>query len=213
MNDESFWIKTFRDYLAQQTESDPAHDPSHIERVVLNTRHLAEAEELALDVLLPAAYLHDCVHIAKNSPDRNRASTIAADHAVKFLREVYYPEMHLDSIHHAIRAHSFSAGIPCETREAKILQDADRLDALGAVGLGRCLMLGGHFGSALYHPDDPFCETRTPEDAQYCIDHFYAKLLTLPDTMQTETGRHLASERADFLQVYLDQLRSEIEVA
>jgi uncharacterized protein len=212
MNREPFWIKIFRDFLASQADSDPAHDPTHIERVVVNTRRLAEAENLPLDVLLPAAYLHDCVPIAKNSPERSRASTIAADEAITFLRKADYPGIHLEAIHHAICAHSFSAKIPPETPEARVLQDADRLDALGAVGLGRCLMLGGHFGSALYHPEDPFCETRTPEDAKYCLDHFYAKLLTLPDTMQTETGRHLAKERADFLSTYLDQLRSEIEI-
>lgn len=210
MTSESLWIKTFRQFLDSQEKGDPAHDRAHIERVVVNVRHLAKAENLGLEVVLPAAYLHDCVHVAKDSPDRSRASTLAADHAIVFLEEVNYPEIHLPAIHHAICAHSFSAGIPPESLEAKVVQDADRLDALGAVGLGRCLMLGGHFGSALYHPDDPFCENRTPEDARYCIDHFYAKLLTLPKTMQTETGRRLANERAGFLQTYLDQLRSEI---
>lgn len=211
MSPEIPWIEKFREFLRSQSEGDPAHDPAHIERVVVNTRKLAAIERLPLDVLLPAAYLHDCVHVPKNSPDRRRTSTLSADRAVAFLRSISYPEAHLPGIHHAISAHSFSARIPTETPEARVLQDADRLDALGAVGLARCLMLGGHLNSALYHPDDPFCETREPEDASYCVDHFYAKLLTLPDTMQTEAGRKLACERAAFLRAFLDQLAREIE--
>lgn len=207
---ESEWIATFRAFLATQAESDPAHDSQHIERVVLNTRHLAALAGLPLEVLLPAAYLHDCVHVPKDSPLRSQASRLAADHARAFLRKKNYPAEHLDAIHHAIAAHSFSAKITPETIEAKVLQDADRIDALGAIGLSRCLMLGGHMDSLLYHESDPFCESRTPDDARFCIDHFFAKLLTLKDTMQTSAGKSLAHERTQFLTQYLEQLRSEI---
>ena len=207
---ESEWITTFRAFIQSQGEGDPAHDPEHIERVVLNTRHLAAVGGLSLDVLLPAAYLHDCVHIPKDSPQRSRASRLAADRAISFLREHQYPAEHLDGIHHAIAAHSFSAKITPETIEAKVLQDADRIDALGAIGLGRCLMLGGHMGSLLYSPTDPFCQNRRTEDAKYCVDHFFAKLLGLGETMQTPAGKALAKERTRFLTDFLEQLRSEI---
>lgn len=207
---ESEWITTFRAFLKTQGESDPAHDPQHIERVVLNTRHLAAAEDLSLEILLPAAYLHDCVHIAKNSPQRSQASRLAADRAIEFLKEHHYPAEHLDAIHHAIAAHSFSAKINAETIEAKVLQDADRIDALGAIGLSRCLMLGGHMGSLLYSPNDPFCEIRETDDANFCVDHFFAKLLGLQDTMKTAAGKSLAQKRTLFLTSFLDQLRSEI---
>ena len=204
------WTLIFRRFLSSQEEGDPAHDLQHIERVVLNTRRLAEIEGLSLEVLLPATYLHDCVHVAKDSPQRSQASRLAADRAVEFLREHHYPSEHLEAIHHAIEAHSFSANITPLTIEAKVLQDADRLDALGAVGLSRCLMLGGHFGSQLYNPDDPFCRDRPPEDAQFCVDHFFAKLLGLKDTMQTEAGKQLAEERTRFLSDFLTQLKKEI---
>ncbi len=207
---ESEWISTFRALLESQGEGDPAHDPQHIERVVLNTRHLAAVEGLSLEVLLPAAYLHDCVHVPKNSPQRSQASRLAADHAIESLKEHHYPAEHLDAIHHAIAAHSFSANITPETIEAKVLQDADRIDALGAIGLSRCLMLGGHMGSLLYNPNDPFCQNRKTDDANFCVDHFFAKLLSLKDTMQTPAGKSLARERTQFLTDFLDQLRAEI---
>lgn len=163
-----------------------------------------------MEILFPAAWLHDCVSVPKDSPLRAKASELAADRALDILRKHGYPDRHFPDIHHAIRAHSFSAGITPETIEAKVLQDADRLDALGAVGLSRCLMLGGHLGSTLYHPDDPFAEKRKLEDAKFCIDHFFAKLLGLKDTMQTQAGRALAEERTEFLSTFLKQLGSEI---
>ena len=207
---EAQWITTFRTFLKSQGEGDPAHDPQHIERVVLNTRHLAAVEDLALDILIPAAYLHDCVHVPKNSPQRSQASRLAADRALVFLQEQSYPAEYLDAIHHAITAHSFSAKITPETIEAKVLQDADRIDALGAIGLSRCLMLGGHMGSLLYNPNDPFCQNRATDDANFCLDHFFAKLLSLKETMQTSAGKSLAKERTQFLNDFLDQLRTEI---
>ena len=209
MDHEPHWTELFQAFLATQGEGDPAHDLQHIQRVVLNTRQLAAQEKLGLDILLPAAWLHDCVHVAKDSPQRSQASVIAADHAITFLRQNDYPAEHLEAIHHAISAHSFSAQITPRTLEAKVLQDADRIDALGAVGLSRCLMLGGYMGSSLMSENDPFCETRTPDDARYCVDHFFAKLLTLQDTMQTAAGRDLAKERTDFLHHFLDQLKQE----
>lgn len=201
------WSKLFESAIES---GDPAHDLEHIRRVVLNARKIAKIEGLSLEILLPAAWLHDCVHVAKDSPQRSKASGLAADHALVILQTYRYPEQHFGDIHHAIEAHSFSANITPETIEAKVLQDADRIDALGAVGLSRCLMLGGHIGSDLYHIKDPFVANRTINDAKYCVDHFYAKLLKLKDTMQTEAGKALAEERTQFLLDFLKQLGTEI---
>ena len=189
---------------------DPAHDLEHIRRVVLNTKKIAKTENLSMEVLLPAAWLHDCVHVAKNSQERSTASQLAADHAVNTLKQHGYPKEHFSAIHHAIEAHSFSANISPHSIEAKVLQDADRIDALGAVGLSRCLMLGGHMGSDLYHSEDPFAKNRPLNDTDYCIDHFFAKLLGLKNTMQTKAGKALAEKRTKFLSDFLKQLRSEI---
>ena len=189
---------------------DPAHDLEHIRRVVLNTKKIAKTENLSMEVLLPAAWLHDCVHVAKNSQERSTASQLAADHAVNTLKQHGYPKEHFSAIHHAIEAHSFSANISPHSIEAKVLQDADRIDALGAVGLSRCLMLGGHMGSDLYHSEDPFAKNRPLDDTDYCIDHFFAKLLGLKNTMQTKAGKALAEKRTKFLSDFIEQLRSEI---
>jgi uncharacterized protein len=200
----------WRGWLATGVASDPAHDLDHVRRVVSNARAIGSAEGADPDVLWPAAWLHDCVFVPKDSPDRAKASRLAADRAVSLLEGSGYPGIHLRPIHHAIVAHSFSAGIRPESLEAKALQDADRLDALGAVGLSRCLMLGGHMGQPLASPDDPFCRSRPPDDARFVVDHFFAKLLKLAATMQTATGRELAVRRTAFLQSYLDELAVEL---
>ncbi|YCM43962.1 HD domain-containing protein [Verrucomicrobiaceae bacterium 227] len=210
MTEEEKWSEIFRQWLLKQEESDPAHDLPHIERVVANSRILCTAEGAQWDIVHPAAWLHDCVFVAKDSLDRARASTLSADHAIHLLEKAHYPSQHLAAIHHAIAAHSFSANIETQTLEAKILQDADRLDALGAFGLSRCLMLGGHMNSELMSPEDPFCESREPDDAKFVIDHFYHKLLKLEGTMKTKAGRELAAERADVLRDFLAQLRREL---
>ena len=200
----------WRGWLTTGDAGDPAHDLDHVRRVVANARAIGSAEGADFDVLLPAAWLHDCVFVAKDSPDRAKASRLAADRAIVLLEADGYPGIHLRSIHHAIVAHSFSAGIPPESLEAKVLQDADRLDALGAVGLSRCLMLGGHMGQPLASPEDPFCRARQPDDSRFVVDHFFAKLLKLAATMQTPTGRELAVRRTAFLQNYLDELAVEL---
>ena len=204
------WPALFVRLLAAHSIRDGAHDPSHIRRVVNNARRLTTAEGADWLVVLPAAWLHDCVIIPKSSPDRKQASVIAARQAVVWLEEHHWPHGRLDEIAHAIEAHSFSAGIVPRTLEAKVVQDADRLDALGAAGLARTLMLGGELRREFYASLDPFCESRPPDDSIYTLDHLYAKLLTLEGTMQTSSGKAEARQRTVFLNQFLDQLRNEI---
>lgn len=189
---------------------DAAHDLGHIRRVVMNARRLAGAEQARLEVVLPAAWLHDCVTVPKDSPQRASASQLAAAQAGAWLRAWNYPAALLPDIAHAIEAHSFSAGIVPRTLEAQVVQDADRLDALGAVGLARCLMLGGAMGRPLYAAVDPFGNNRRPDDRVSTVDHFYTKLLTLEGTMQTASGRREARVRTEYLRGFLAQLRGEI---
>jgi uncharacterized protein len=204
------WERRFETFLDQGAAGDPAHDREHIRRVVANARRLAAAERADLAVVLPAAWLHDCVIVPKDSPLRAQASRQAALVADDFLRGAGYPAKLLPAIQHAIEAHSFSAGIPPRTLEARVVQDADRLDALGAVGIARCLMLGGALGRRLYDPREPFPARRPPDDQANSLDHFYVKLLKLADQMQTAAGRAEAQQRSDFLRLYLDQLRREL---
>ncbi len=210
----SIWTERFSEFLdSQAADADAAHDRAHVERVVTTARRLARAEDAQMDVVVPAAWLHDCVVVPKDAPDRAQASRRAAEAARAFLKSEGYPEQWIPDIEHAIAAHSYSGDVAPETTEAEVVQDADRLDALGAVGIARCFTVGGALDQLLYNPDDPFCDDRTPDDGTYTLDHFYAKLLRLPDTMQTEAGRAEAEQRAAFLREYLDQLRDEITAA
>jgi len=190
--------------------ADAAHDMAHLSRVVSMAGRLAADECAAIDIVLPAAWLHDCVHVPVTSPDRPRASVMAADVAVRLLVHIGYPAALHDGIHHAIAAHSFSARIAPHTVEARVVQDADRLDALGAIGIARCLMLGGQLGHVLYDVADPFAEQRPPDDRVASLDHFHTKLLTLAGTMQTDAGRREGARRTEYMRGYLTQLRGEI---
>ncbi len=211
--DLAAWEDRFEEWLKHQVHTgDAAHGVEHFRRVAWNARRLAEPEAAALEVVLPAAWLHDCVVVPKDSPDRRRASRIAAVAAEGLLREWRYPEASIPEISHAIEAHSFTAGIPPRTAAARVVQDADRLDAIGAVGIARCLMLGAELGSPLYDPADPFCENRTADDRVSAIDHFYTKLLRLAGTMQTAAGRAEAEQRTAVLRSFLNQLRHELPV-
>ena len=197
-------------FLVKSTPADAAHDLSHVKRVVKNCSYLTDIETANSLVTVPSAWLHDCVAVAKDSPLRSQGSKLAADAATVFLSEISYPEELLPQVYHAIEAHSFTADIPPRSLEAQVVQDADRLDSLGAIGIARCLVVGGHLNRPLFDFTDPFCDSREPDDSLYTIDHFYAKLFKLPDTMQTEAGRKEARRRADLMQQYLDNLRSEI---
>jgi uncharacterized protein len=209
--DCSFWEAAFEQFLvAQLAEADGAHDLAHVERVVTAAKKLAQAEGADLAVVIPAAWLHDCVTVAKDSPERHLASRLAADTAVSHLSQLNYPAQHYEAIHHAIAAHSFTAQITPETLEAKVVQDADRLDAIGAIGIARCLIVGGELKRPLYHPHEPLPHTRQADDRLYTIDHFYTKLFKLVGTMQTAAGRTEAEHRTEFMKIYLQQLESEI---
>ena len=191
-------------FASQATAADAAHDLSHIKRVVKNAAYLTDLENVNSWVTLPAACLHDCVPVAKDSTLRAQGSRLAAEAAATFLASIGFPDELLSEVSHAIEAHSYSAGIAPRTAEARVVQDADRLDSLGAIGIARCLLVGGRLDRPLCATEDPFCDERTPDDGSYTLDHFYAKLLKLPATMQTEAGR------ADLMRRYLDDLRAEI---
>ncbi len=205
------WESRFTIFItAQLPANDPAHDLAHVRRVVANARMLASAEGADLAVVLPAAWLHDCVVVPKDSADRPRASRLAAAAAADFLADAGYPAAHIPAIRHAIEAHSFSARIPPETLAARVVQDADRLDAIGAIGIARTLMLGATMGKPLYDEAEPLPTTRPPDETRAAIDHFYTKLLRLAEMMQTETGRREGERRTALMQLYLAELGREL---
>ena len=199
-----------QDFLAKEESADVAHDLNHIKRVVKVAKQLAKEESAKLEIVLPAAWLHDCVSLPKDHPERKQASKMAADKAIDFLRSVAYPERYYADIHHCIHAHSFSAQVMPETLEAQIVQDADRLDALGAIGVARCMQVSGALNRALYAEDDPFCEVRETDDRQFSIDHFYIKLLLIAPSLNTAAARSEGAQRENFMRQFLQQLRHEI---
>nr|WP_210264368.1 HD domain-containing protein [Ensifer adhaerens] len=189
---------------------DGSHDASHLIRVWKNAARIHAEEGGAERVLAAAVLLHDCVSVEKNSPHRMQASRLAAEKATDILRNLDWSAEDIVSVAHAILTHSFSANIAPETIEAKILQDADRLDAIGMVGAARCFYIAGRMGSGLYDPLDPLAEDRELDDKAFAIDHFETKLFKLADGFQTAAGRRLALERQQRLRDVLAMMLDEI---
>lgn len=205
------WERRLEEKIASSDMgNDPAHDLAHFRRVVATAKRLCDEEKAQWEVVVPAAWLHDLVNVPKNDPRRSQASRLSAEASVEFLRTAGYPESYLDEIAHAIEAHSFSARIDCRTIEAGIVQDADRLDGLGAIGIARCFAVAGLLKRPLYEPADPFGAARELDDLKYTIDHFFVKLFKVVDTLCTEAGRAEGLRRAQFMRSFLDQLAAEI---
>ncbi len=191
--------------------ADGAHDLGHLRRVWANARLIALEEGGAdAEILLAAAFFHDLVNLPKSAPNRAEASRLSAEAAVTFLRGDGFPEAKLAAVAHAIAAHSFSAALPAETAEARILQDADRLEALGAVGLARMFSVAGQMGAALFDPEDPMALHRPLDDKRFSLDHLEVKLFRLPAMMQTATGRAMAEARAEWMASFRTRLLAEI---
>lgn len=206
----SSWHPRLVALAAAAQDADGAHDTNHLHRVWRNASLLLddhpEADAL---VVLAACYLHDLVNLPKNDPERHLASRKAALLASRQLAALDFPPNKLAAVAHAIETHSFSANIRPETIEAKIVQDADRLDALGAVGLARLFYTAGRMASALAHPDDPMALHRELDDKGYALDHIDTKLATLPGKMQTAAGRRLGEARMQELIAFRDNFIAE----
>ncbi len=193
-------------------QSDGAHDLGHLRRVWANAQTIARAEGGAdMDVLLAACFFHDAVNLPKDAPDRASASARSAVVAVTYLSGTGFPPGKLDAVAHAITAHSFSAGIAPLTLEAKILQDADRLEALGAIGIARMFHVAGALQGGLFDPQDPMAMHRPLDDRRFALDHLQVKLFPIADAMQTAAGREMAAERADWMASFRTRLLGEIQ--
>lgn len=201
--------KTLLSYW-NEDNGDGSHDTSHLQRVWKNAAAIHAEEGGDAEVLFAATLLHDCVAVEKNSPLRAQASRLAAEKATEILTSLGWPDGKIQAVAHAVEAHSFSASITPTTIEAKALQDADRLDAIGMLGVARCFYTAGRMGSAMYDPADPHAADRVLDDKRYAIDHFRTKLLTLSSGFQTVTGRRLAEVRHNRLQRFLDEFSEEI---
>jgi uncharacterized protein len=191
-------------------QNDGAHDIGHLRRVWANARDIAADLNGDPEILLAAAYFHDAVNLPKNHPDRARASQLSADWAADYLAGTDFPQGKIPATAHAIAAHSFSAGIAPETPEAEILQDADRLEALGAIGIARMFHVGGAMGGGLFDPEDPMALHRPLNDKAFSLDHLEVKLFPIALTMRTATGRAMAEARVEWMRSFRTRLLSEI---
>jgi uncharacterized protein len=189
---------------------DGSHDVSHLHRVWSNVCAIRDTEGGDHQVLLAATLLHDCVSVEKNSPFRSSASRLAAAKATELLAAMGWDEERTQAVAHAVESHSYSANIAPLTLEAKILQDADRLDALGMVGVARLFYVSGRMGSHLYDPADPHAQERALDDKRFAADHFKTKIFTLAQGFQTVTGRHMAHIRHTRAERFLTEFMEEI---
>ncbi len=214
--------------------ADLAHGWEHIERVYRLALFIAEQEGAEPFIVGMAALMHDLGHavanvsLATDVTDATDVSLVAdggaqkvkehhADSSVKLARELMIrygvAAEEQEAILHAIVAHSFSKGVEPRTLEACIVRDADRIDALGAIGIMRWAATGAvRFTreSRTYHPDDPMGKEHQLDDTRYALDHFALKLLRLQETMLTATGRALAQRRTAFMLAYLEEFQHEL---
>jgi len=138
------------------------------------------------------------------------SSIESAKKSKKILEKLDFSEEEIAVISDAIREHSFSQNRTPKTLEGQILQDADRLDALGAIGIARVFATGGSLKRPFYKIEDPFCKKRIPDDHTWTVDHFFAKLLKLESLMNTKPGKVEAKKRTRILKEFLNQLKQEL---
>ncbi|MFL6484573.1 MAG: HD domain-containing protein [Nitrososphaera sp.] len=190
---------------------DPAHDFQHVMRVYKNAKLIGTQEGAIMRILLPAVLLHDIVVYPKGSDNSVMSPDDSADLAEKILQRLSYSQHEINEISYCIRAHSFSKRLIPASLEGRILQDADRLDALGAIGIARTFSVGGSEKRTFYNAGDPFCRSgRRPDDKQWTLDHFHTKLLQLKDLMHTRTAKRIAQQRTRFMMLFIRQLQKEI---
>ena len=189
------------------------HDWFHIERVWKNSVTIAKTEPSAnLQIVQLGALLHDIA----DSKFHNGDETIGPSKAAKFLKSIEVEESVINHVVNIVQHISFKGGNEKQSfrsLELDIVQDADRLDALGAIGIARTFNYGGHKGRAIYDPNIQPNLNMSKEEYKASIaptiNHFYEKLLLLKDRMNTAKGREMASERHDFMELYLKQFYKE----
>lgn len=191
-------------------KNDPAHDFEHIMRVYKNAQKICKKEKVNEKLVLSAALLHDIISYPKSDKRSKMSSIESAKKSQSILKKYDFSDEEIQIISNAIRDHSFSQKKIPDTMEGKILQDADRLDALGAIGIARVFATSGSLKRPFYNIDDPFCKKRNPDDNVWAVDHFFKKLLTLESLMNTKSGKLEAKKRTEILKKFLKQLKDEI---
>jgi len=191
--------------------NDAAHDFDHIMRVFKNAQNICKKENANEKLVLSAVLLHDIISYPKSDKRSKLSSIKSAEESKKILKKFNFTKEEIQIISDAIRDHSFSRNVIPATLEGKILQDADRLDAIGAIGIARVFAVGGSEKRPFYNIQDPFCKSRIPDDKIWTLDHFYRKLLKLESLMNTKSGKIEAKKRTRVLKNFLNELKKEIQ--
>ncbi|MBU7014879.1 MAG: HD domain-containing protein [Theionarchaea archaeon] len=201
-----------------------AHDLEHVLRVYDLCLYLAQGEPVDLDVLRAAALLHDIARVREDA-DQSREidhALLGATMAEEILKELSYPEEKREKIKHCIAAHRFRSNCRPQTREAEILFDADKLDVLGAIGIGRSFMVAGEFNERVYvctpigeylreNSVDGTRHGRIKDFRKHAPNvEFETKFKHIPDILYTPKARKIAKERIVFMEDFFNQLRKEI---
>lgn len=196
-------------------DAEGGHDWWHIYRVWKNAQHIGEAER-NVDMLVVelGALLHDIADAKFHGGDEEIGPETARD----FLTAIELPEEVIEHVENIVRHISFKGSLEGQkwtSPELAVVQDADRLDAIGAIGVARTFNYGGYKGRALYDPNiKPNLEMTKEEykkNTSPTLNHFYEKLLLLKNLMNTETGKEMADGRHKFMELYLDQFYAEWE--
>lgn len=191
-------------------ELSPAHDWHHVERVeALADRLLAEYDDADERTVRLAVLLHDIGRAREDRGDIDDHATWGAREARSLLAERDVSETRIDAVCHAIRVHRYSNDLEPETIEAEILCDADNLDALGAVGIARCFTYGGELGETIHDPTLPLSADDSV-DGRTQYNHFYKKILDLPDRMYTDAGQTIAADRRAVVEDFLERFDREV---
>lgn len=189
-----------------------SHDWSHTERVYNLCMHIGKKENADLDILALAAFLHD---IGRGEQDRTNGKVCHAVQGALLARELLdrynLDEKKIEKIIHCIESHRFRSSTVPRTLEAQVLYDADKLDSIGAIGIGRAFLFAGEVGAYVHNRNAEIEETQpyTKEDTAY--REFAVKLQGVKDTMQTEEGKKLALERHRFMEKFFLRLDEEVE--
>ena len=191
-------------------DNDPAHDFEHVMRVYKNAQKISKKEKANQKLVLTAALLHDIVSYPKSSKRSKLSSIDSAKKSKIILKKYDFSDDEIIIVSDAIAEHSFSQNKVPQTLEGKILQDADRLDALGAIGIARVFATSGSLNRPFYNIDDPFCNKRNPDDDLWAVDNFFNKLVKLESMMNTKFGKIEAKKRTKVLKEFLKQMKNEI---
>ncbi len=218
MNEKQLIFKTI-DFVKETLEgAEGGHDWFHIHRVYKNAQLIAKTEKADGLVVALGALLHDIAD-SKFYPDASGGDeTIGPKMAAEFLLSLNVDSNVIEHIIHIIKNISFKSSLATKTNtfasiELDIIQDADRLDAIGAIGIARCFNYGGFKNRVIYDPEIPPNLNMTKEEYKKSnaptINHFYEKLLLLKDKMNTKTGLRIAADRHLFMEKYLKQFFDE----